>query len=35
MLSPGVATPAERELGFTKGVLIRDPDGHALKVVQP
>ena len=35
MLSPGVVTPAERALGFTKGLLIRDPDGHALAVVQP
>ena len=35
MLSPSVAAPPERELGFTKGVLIRDPDGHTLKVVQP
>ena len=34
MLSPGVATPPERELGFTRGLLIRDPDGHALKVVE-
>ena len=34
MLSPGVATPSERELGFTRGLLIRDPDGHALKVVE-
>ena len=34
---PGWAavTPAERALGFAKGLLIRDPDGHALKVVQP
>ena len=35
ILSPSVAAPAERALGFTKGLLIRDPDGHALKVVQP
>jgi catechol 2,3-dioxygenase-like lactoylglutathione lyase family enzyme len=35
MLSPSVVAPAERALGFTKGLLIRDPDGHALKVVQP
>ena len=35
MLSPSVAAPPERELGFTKGILIRDPDGHTLKVVQP
>jgi catechol 2,3-dioxygenase-like lactoylglutathione lyase family enzyme len=35
MLSAGVVVPAERELGFTRGFLIRDADGHALKVVQP
>jgi catechol 2,3-dioxygenase-like lactoylglutathione lyase family enzyme len=35
MLSPGVVAPAERELGFLRGFLARDPDGHALKVVQP
>jgi catechol 2,3-dioxygenase-like lactoylglutathione lyase family enzyme len=35
LLSSSVARPPERELGFTKGILIRDPDGHALKVVQP
>jgi hypothetical protein len=35
MLSPGVVAPAERELGFIRGFLAHDPDGHALKVVQP
>jgi len=35
MLSPGVVAPGARALGFTKGLLIRDPDGHALAVVQP
>jgi len=34
-LSPGVVTVADRTLGFTKGLLIKDPDGHALAVVQP
>jgi len=33
-LSPGVVTLPDRTLGFTKGLLIRDPDGHALAVVQ-
>jgi len=33
-LSPSVA-PAGRELGFVEGFLLRDPDGHTLKVVQP
>jgi len=35
MLSPGVLAPTDRALGFAKGLLIRDPDGHALAVVQP
>jgi catechol 2,3-dioxygenase-like lactoylglutathione lyase family enzyme len=35
MLSPGVVAPTKRELGFVKGFLARDPDGHALKVLQP
>jgi len=35
MASSSVVTPAERVLDFTKGLLIRDPDGHPLKVVQP
>ena len=35
MLSSGVVAPVERALGFTKGLLIHDADGHALKVVQP
>ena len=35
MLSPGVEAPVESELGFRKGLLVRDPDGHVLKVVQP
>ena len=34
-LSPGVVTLTDRTLGFTKGLLFRDPDGHVLAVVQP
>ena len=34
-LSPGVVTVNDRPLGFTKGLLIKDPDGHAVAVVQP
>jgi len=34
-LSSGVVTLPDRMLGFTKGLLIRDPDGHALAVFQP
>jgi predicted small metal-binding protein len=31
MLSPGVVTPADRVLGFTKGLLIRDIIPHAVE----
>ena len=34
-LSPDVVAPAERALGFARGLLMRDPAGHALQVVQP
>jgi len=34
-LSPGVVTVTDRTLGFAKGLLIKDPDGHALAIVQP
>jgi catechol 2,3-dioxygenase-like lactoylglutathione lyase family enzyme len=35
MASPEVVAPAERTLGFTRGFLGRDPDGHAFQVTQP
>jgi catechol 2,3-dioxygenase-like lactoylglutathione lyase family enzyme len=35
MLSPGVVAPAEPVAGFTRGLRLRDPDGHVLQVVQP
>jgi hypothetical protein len=35
MLSPSVVAPVEPALGFARGFLLRDPDGHALQVVQP
>jgi hypothetical protein len=34
MLSPGVVPPRQA-LGLTKGLRIRDPDGHVLGVAQP
>ncbi len=34
-LSSDVVAPVERALGFARGVLLRDPDGHGLHVVQP
>ena len=33
--SPGVVTLTDRTFGITKGLVIKDPDGHALAVVQP
>ena len=33
-LSPGVVETSRRELGFRKGILVRDPDGHALEILE-
>jgi len=33
-LSAGVVTLPDSRLGFKKGFLVRDPDGHAMQVVQ-
>ena len=33
-VSPGAVTLRERTLGFAKGFLIRDPDGHVMQVVE-
>ena len=35
VLSPAVVVPAEPSLGLARGFVLRDPDGHALQVVQP
>ena len=35
LLSPGVVPLVEQVLGFTRALLIRDPDGHALAVIEP
>jgi hypothetical protein len=35
LASPGVIEPAERVLGFSRALVVRDPDGHALKVIEP
>src|SRR5262245_57635863 len=35
MVSSDVVAPSEPTLDFTKAFLARDPDGHALKLVQP
>lgn len=34
-MSTGVVTLPDRALGFSKGLFIRDPDGHALQLVAP
>jgi catechol 2,3-dioxygenase-like lactoylglutathione lyase family enzyme len=34
-VSSGVVRVPEKALGFTKGVLVRDPDGHVLQLVSP
>ena len=34
-VSPGVIAVHDRALGFGKGFLVRDPDGHALEIVEP
>lgn len=33
-ISPGEVALPDASLGFAKGLLIRDPDGHAMRVVQ-
>jgi catechol 2,3-dioxygenase-like lactoylglutathione lyase family enzyme len=33
-VSPGVVALSDAVLGFTKGALIRDPDGHAIMLVE-
>jgi catechol 2,3-dioxygenase-like lactoylglutathione lyase family enzyme len=35
LASPDVATAPEPALGFRKGALVADPDGHALELVEP
>ncbi|MGE5848608.1 MAG: VOC family protein [Candidatus Methylomirabilota bacterium] len=33
-VSPGVISLTEGTLGFTRGFLVRDPDGHGMQVIQ-
>lgn len=33
-ISPGVVSLGESRLGFQKALLLRDPDGHALRIVE-
>jgi catechol 2,3-dioxygenase-like lactoylglutathione lyase family enzyme len=32
-ISPGIVTIPEQTLGFKQGILVRDPDGHTLRLV--
>jgi hypothetical protein len=34
-VSPGIITLTNNQLGFTKGVLVRDPDGHVMQLIAP
>jgi hypothetical protein len=33
-ISPQAVTLPEQALGFAKGLLVRDPDGHPLRLVE-
>jgi catechol 2,3-dioxygenase-like lactoylglutathione lyase family enzyme len=35
VISAGVITMPDKNLGFTKGMVVRDPDGHAIRLVSP
>ncbi|NET35190.1 MAG: VOC family protein [Cyanothece sp. SIO1E1] len=34
MISPGVIELSDRTLGFQRGFLVRDPDGHAMRIIE-
>ncbi len=33
-VSPGVVTMSGKNLGFSKGLLARDPDGHVMALLE-
>jgi hypothetical protein len=35
LVSPGAVTLPDATLGFTRGVAVRDPDGHGMLLVAP
>jgi hypothetical protein len=35
LVSSGVIALPERTLGFSQGVLVRDPDGHVVQLITP
>ncbi|MGK7925229.1 MAG: VOC family protein [Spirulina sp.] len=34
LISPGIVELPDNTLGFTKGFIIRDPDGHAMRLIE-
>jgi hypothetical protein len=34
LVSSGVVTLSDRKLGFRRGFLVRDPDGHVLRIIE-
>ena len=34
VVSPSIVALADGQLGFTAGLLVRDPDGHAVQVIE-
>jgi hypothetical protein len=34
-VSPGVVDTPDRALGFSRAILVRDPDGHVMEIVKP
>jgi hypothetical protein len=34
LVSPGVVTLADGQLGFQKGLLVRDRDGHGVQLIE-
>ena len=34
-ISPGPVAVAERDLGFSRALLARDPDGHVVELIVP
>ena len=35
LVSPGIITFPTNDLGFRKGLLVKDPDGHVLRIIEP
>jgi hypothetical protein len=33
-VSPGIVTLVDGKLGFQKGLVVRDPDGHVVELVE-